>query len=72
LIKEVGSSSSLFGCGGANVDIAFSLGEPQADGSHGPSSPNYEQVKVVSESSSLVLERIIFFCKMMGLAIEGT
>ena len=35
-IKEVGSSSSGFlGCGGANVNIAFSSSQAEADGSHG-------------------------------------
>jgi len=74
LINEVSScSSSLLGCGGANERIAFSLGQAQAQagGSNGPPSPHDEQVKVVGESSSWVLDRIIFFCKRMRLTVEG-
>jgi len=71
LINEVGSCSSLLGCGGANKGSAFSWGQAQADGSNGLPSPHCEQVEVVGESFSWVLDRIIFFCKRMGLAIKG-
>lgn len=47
MIKEASSgSSSLLGRREANVDIAFALGQAQTDGSHGPSSPHCDQVKV--------------------------
>jgi len=53
-------------CGGANEEFTFSLGQAQADGSNGPPSPHCGQVEVVSESSSWVLDHLIFFSKRMG------
>jgi len=55
------------------VEVLFCSGQAQAqtDGSDGPCSPHCDQVKVVGESSSSVLDRIVFFYKRMGLAVEG-
>ena len=48
LIKEASSSSSsLLRHRKANVDAAFSLAQAQTDGSHGESSPQCDQVKVL-------------------------
>ena len=75
MIKEVNSSfpssSSLLGCGGANADIAFSLGQVQVDGSYGPSSPHCGQVKVFDEGSSWMWDHIIFICKRTRLSKKG-
>jgi len=72
LINEVGScSSSLLGCEGANEGVDFSLGKAVVHCSNGPPYPHCEQVEVVGESSLSVLECIIYFCKRMGVGIEG-
>jgi len=71
-MKEVSSSSaSLLGCERATVNIVNSSNQARADGSRGPSSPHCDQTEDFDESSSWVLDHIIFFCKRLGLAIEG-
>ena len=71
-MKEVTSSStSLLGCGGANVNVMNSLGRAQVDGSHGPSSPHCDQTKDFGEASSWVLVCIIFFCNRTGLDMKA-
>lgn len=70
-MKEVSScSTSLLGCGGANVNILNSLAEAQVDGSHGPSSPRCDQTKDFGEASSSVLDRIIFSAMGWGLLLN--
>lgn len=71
-MKEAGSSSSsLLRSRGTNVNIVNSSRQAQAEGSHGPSSSHCDQAKASGESSSLVLEHIIFFYERMGHAIAG-
>jgi len=61
----------MLGCGGANEEVAFPLGQAQGDEPNGPASPHCQLPEAVGESSSWVMECIILFCKRMGLAIEG-
>lgn len=71
-MNEVSSrSTSLLDCEGANVNVVNSLAQAQVDSSHGPSSRHYDQTKDFSETSSWVLDRIIFYTMVWRLLLKA-
>jgi len=72
VISEFGAcSSSLLGCGGVNAGVNVPMGQAQGDELNGLDTAHCQFSEIVGESSDWVLDRIILFCKKMGLAIEG-
>jgi len=61
IMQEVGGPSSF--------EETLPQAHPQA--LDGAALPGSSDSRIVSEGSAWVLERIVFFCKKMGLAIEG-
>ena len=71
-LSEFGAcSSSLLGCGGVNEGVDVTLGKAEEDERNGLETELLQLPEFVGESSDWVLDRIILFCKKMGLAIEG-
>jgi len=72
VLNVIGSGSTpLLGCGGVNTGVGVTLGHDQGDELDRPETPHCQFPEDGGASSDWVLDRIILFCKRMGLAIEG-
>jgi len=69
VVSESGSPIMQEGGGPSSFEEALPQAHPQ--GLDGAALPGSSDSGNVSEGSTWVLERNIFFCKKMGLAIEG-
>ena len=72
MTNDVGScSSSLVGFGGVFAEADEPMGQDEGEGLNGIDPPLGQFSGTDEGSADWVLDRIILFCKKMGLAIEG-